>query len=483
MSSASVEGQMQQLARETQQATSHSTNILFDPANVTEPLQIMPFLNAFFTFYSPDKRAEYDQFVQTRSLSKMADKLKRFRTNSTEPILVNEDYYRIWDESSQKIKDWFRLNGELGEYILDSPITGVKKLVNNITNVFYDKIGELDALYREYQTQLLDVEERIIQHLTLHDVELHELKLEEMKAMRGNLQQMRKDKERERLKNDAVVSLLSAHYKKPITAHMPIGAKDDKSTVPLPTPGPAIINTISPLEPGLAKLGFVSPNVTPVKTAEKAAAEKYETIRLTGSGDDNYKRVVEYYKDLIKTLGQHMLSMFRSMSFPPVISISPPAFVGEWEQILDTAFDKFLLLAKQRSKASKVPQERMLHWDEYQLSVQTMVSRDDLRSFFAEFVGFRLTLLPLIRLPDQQVNRSNRMVDDSTHITNIEFYNLYQVVVPKLLSGDIPKKNIVPYAMKRQKIRGAMPIASAFHEEEEEDFQYVNVAPLPMVSM
>lgn len=420
-----------------EQEVARNSNVLYDPSLVTQPQQIMPYLRAFFTHYSPAKRAQYDEFVQTRNVSKMAAKLEVFRQNSTEPILVNGEYYKVWDETSQKIKDWFKLNGE----------------VDDTTGVSFKTVQQLaswDAFYNNLNNELINIRGRIVDNLSQQDVALHEMRIAEMGTITTELGARRTERMAQRNADLATLADLKSKYG--IGERMPIGAP------PEPTPPPAgIVNTMSEIAPGVEKLGFVTPNITPAKTTEKAAAEKYDALRLTGDGRDNYDRIIKYYEDLIARVGNYMLALFKATSFPAVITIREPAFVEKWEQIIDSAYDQFMLMAAQRSKASRNPRERQLRWNEYALDANFMVNNDDVRSFFAEFIGFRLTMFPLLKVPDAQVNRPNKMVDDSAHLTSLKFFNLYNVILNIVLRGLVPMKPVVVVGPlpKRAKIIGA----------------------------
>lgn len=431
-------------ALSAQQEVARNSNVLYDPALVTAPQQVMPFLRAFFGYYSPAKRAEYDAFVHERSVAKMAAKLQYYNANSTEPILVNQEYYKVWDESSQKIADWFALNGELNP---DPP-----PAAPNVTQRAFQRLAEWDALYDSYNSQLVNVRAGIIDTLTQQDIALHELRLAEMGAAVTDLGARRTARLAEHNADLATVQELRAKYGIGApAARMNIGAPGDPA---VPT---GIVTSMSAVEPGVARLGFVTPAVAPAKTAEKAAAEKYDAIRITGDGKDNFDRVVTHYEDLIKRVGAYMLALFRAMSFPAVIAIRAPAFTEKWEQIIDTAYDRFAQMAAARSKAARNPRERAIDWQNSGVSASALVNLETLRSFFAEYIGYRLTIFPMMQVPQPQVTITNRRVDDAAHMTSLMFLNLYNAVVAHILDGVIAPAAPLPEQKRRKIIGTSMP--------------------------
>ena len=100
--------------------TRKSTAILSDPEHITEPLQILTFVNSFFHAYSSKTEQTYKE-AYNNDMYNFGKMLINFvDPPSLATIINNGDYFIYWEQSKYKMDVWFEIFKNLNQKTNDA---------------------------------------------------------------------------------------------------------------------------------------------------------------------------------------------------------------------------------------------------------------------------------------------------------------------------------------------------------------------------
>lgn len=468
----------QQIAQATQ--TGKSTAILQDAEQVTEPLQIYPFVVSFFRAYSPTNRAAYetayksDRYTFAKMLIGFTD------PPSFSAIMNNGDYFVYWDQSRARLEAWFAMLRE--DLEVDPASTGI---LNNLKKAFKDFFSSVAALrfteevrrgadepknanenalayivthmfdaldrqYRSFQRQLIDAENRELPRMSwlsdadrdanMNWVNRMDEFLKHRDAGSGPSRASAAGATTSQAMLDSVAYFAEhvlAASPLAVAARMPIGVEVDATA-----PAPRVVSVVNPRTAATA-------TATATATGRTARSTAATPARGGGSGGSGgfgaataaqpEESIAEHYRRIIADFGAHMMELFRSFAFPPIFTLDAlPSFTVAWSGYVDLAYNSFRQLAAERfdylQQKGKSVGRAPPDWTQDRIFADPQAA-----ALFAEFVGYKKNVPALTVAPAQYVQRTNATYHYAINNMSLRFVSLYDHMV-RIDSGSGSRK-------------------------------------------
>lgn len=456
--------------------TGKSTAILQDAEHVTEPLQIYPFVAAFFRAYSPENRAAFEKAY---SSSKYA--FAKMLIGFTDPpsfsaIMNNGDYFVHWDQSRARLATWFAMLSEdldadaATQSLLSKIKTELDKVLSSLTEssapdeaevrratansrnanevaiayIITSMFDALDRQYRSFQRQLIDAENHDLPRVAWLSDATRDANMNWVNSMNAFVR-MRQASGANAAPTATLASAASAaasamsrtfldavaHFAKhvlaasplAVSARLPIGVEVDATA-----PTARIVSVVNPNARSAAAAGGTTTRAA-ARSAAAAATPATTARAATSTAAAPEESIAEHYRRIIADFGAHMLELFRSFGFPPVFSLDAvPSFTVEWDGYITLGYNSFRQLAaerfaylQQRSKAAgRAPPD----W-----SLDRIYADDQAAALFAEFVGYKKGVPALTVAPGQYVQRTNATYHYAINNMSLRFVSLYDHMV------------------------------------------------------
>lgn len=463
----------QQIAQAS--TTGKSTAILQDAEHVTEPLQIYPFVAAFFRAYSPENRAAFEDAY---SSSKYA--FAKMLIGFTDPpsfsaIMNNGDYFVHWDQSRARLATWFAMLSEdldadaATKSLLSSVKDSLEKVLSTLSSlpnasaeeiqraktnsshanevaiayIITSMFDALDRQYRSFQRQLIDAENRDLSRVAWLSNATRDANMNWVNSMDAFVR-MRQAGGTNAAPTATLASAASAaanavsrtildavaHFAKhvlaasplAVSARLPIGVEVDATA-----PTARIVSVVNPNARSAAAAGGTTTRAAARSAAAATpAAARAATPAAEAAPEES---IAEHYRRIIADFGAHMLELFRSFGFPPVFALDAmPSFTVEWDGYITLGYNSFKQLAAERfaylQQRGKAAGRAPPNW-----SLDRIYGDDQAAALFAEFVGYKKGVPALTVAPGQYVQRTNATYHYAINNMSLRFVSLYDHMV------------------------------------------------------
>lgn len=461
--------------------TRKSTAILSDPEHVTEPLQILTFVNSFFHAYSSKTEVAYKKAYNNDMLN-----FGKMLINFVDPpalgtIINNGDYFIYYEQSKFKMDTWFEIFSKLNQRTNDPNksyftifkefLEGEKKeLPKNAEQSTFLQVTIitmfeiLQKKYIEFQYALMEAEKIAIQNLTGPSTKPDYVEGDKALADSTWIKKMdaflniQKETDADAISFDSILqnvknfinnvvekNILLSAAPFPIGTPLPIGQKVGSVTRNMrPVTIRTLGNTASSSNTSSSR-SAPPPILTPESDKANADRVNKETNELTNNS------VIEHYKQMLQDFGGQMLELFRSFNFPPIFTLDKtPSFTAEWEGYIRLAYNSFNALAKQRhaylAKIGSGGRGPVPRWSREQIYAD-----EEAAAIFAEFVGYKKSIPQNTIAPGPNVQRTNATYHYGVNNMSLRFIALYDYMVEKNAEGDRSRRKtfLTQYGAKK----------------------------------